>query len=357
MMHRKSRFLAIAGVGLAALLTASACSSSGSDSGSGQSASGSSTSLTTISFLTNYISTQEYTALVYGEDQGYFADAGVKVDLEYGSGSSTTAAALGAGKADMGDVSASVLPISVGKGVPITGVGSLEGKNAYGFIVPKSSGITSIAGLKGKSVLVSTGTAQETLMPAVLKAAGLSPDAVSESTVAASARVSSYKEGQGDATAEVLPSELPIIGSSRPSIAIPWAQYLAIPDSVFVVNNTYLKGHASDVRAFLTAYYRSLAAAFGNEPAADADYAKSEPLQDATANAQAWSDWKAYICSSAQTSSGETLGYPNTSDWTNLLKFAQSYEGVPASVTLSDIVTSEFFTGSDPVSSTSCSGF
>jgi len=355
MKQRKSRVLAVTAVGVAALFAATACSSSSSSSGT--TATGSSKSLTTISFLTNYISTQEYTALVYGEDQGYFADAGVKVDLEYGSGSSTTAAALGAGKADMGDVAASVLAISVGQGVPITGVASLEGRNTYGFIVPTSSGITSVAGMKGKSVLVSTGTAQETLMPAVLKAAGLSTSAVSETTVAASARVSSYKEGKGDATAEVLPSELAIIGSSRPSAAISWSSYLAIPSSVFVVNNSYLRAHASTVREFLTAYYRSLTAAFKNESAADAAYAKSEPLQDATANAQAWSNWKSYICSSAQTSSGETLGYPNTSDWTNLLKFAQSYEGVPNSVTLKDLVTDEFFTGSDSVSSTSCSGF
>lgn len=355
MKQRKSRVLAVTAVGVAALFAATACSSSSSSSGT--TATGSSKSLTTISFLTNYISTQEYTALVYGEDQGYFADAGVKVDLEYGSGSSTTAAALGAGKADMGDVAASVLAISVGQGVPITGVASLEGRNTYGFIVPTSSGITSVAGMKGKSVLVSTGTAQETLMPAVLKAAGLSTSAVSETTVAASARVSSYKEGKGDATAEVLPSELAIIGSSRPSAAISWSSYLAIPSSVFVVNNSYLKSHASTVREFLTAYYRSLAAAFKNETAADAAYAKSEPLQDATANAAAWSNWKAYICSSAQTSSDEPLGYPNTSDWTNLLKFAQSYEGVPNSVTLKDLVTDEFFTGSDSVSSTSCSGF
>jgi NitT/TauT family transport system substrate-binding protein len=357
MKQRKSRILAIATVGAGALIIATGCSSSSSGSSSGQAASGSAKSLTTISFLTNYISTQEYTALVYGEDQGYFADAGIKVDLEYGSGSSTTAAALGAGKADMGDVAASVLAISVGQGVPITGVASLEGRNTYGFIVPKSSGITSVADMKGKSVLVSTGTAQETLMPAVLKAAGLSSTAVSESTVAAPARVSSYKEGKGDATAEVLPSELAIIGSSRPSAAISWSQYLAIPSSVFVVNNSYLKSHASTVREFLTAYYRSLAAAFKNETAADAAYAKSEPIQDATANAAAWSNWKAYICSSAQTSTDEPLGYPNTSDWTNLLKFAQSYEGVSKSVTLNDLVTNEFFAGQDTVSSTSCSGF
>jgi hypothetical protein len=63
------------------------------------------------------------------------------------------------------------------------------------------------------------------------------------------------------------------------------------------------------------------------------------------------------MCSAAMTSGGEVLGYPDTSDWTNLLKFAQQYEGVSKSVTLSDIMNDEFFTGSNSVSSTSCSGF
>lgn len=360
MKHRTLKASLAACGSLAVLLTASACSSSSSSSAASSNAGqagGSGKQLTTISFLTNYISTQEYTALIYGEQLGYFADAGVQVNLEYGSGSSTTAAAIGAGKADMGDTSASVLPISVGQGVPITGVGSLEGRNAYGFVVPKSSGITSVSGLQGKSVLVSTGTAQETLMPAVLKAAGLSSSSVNLLTVAASARVSSYKEGKGDATAEVLPSEVPIIGTSRPSTAIPWSSYLSIPDSVFIVNNTYLKAHAAVVREFLTAYYRSLSAAYANQTAADAAYAKTQPLQSATENAEAWSNWKSYMCSAAQSASKQPLGYPNTADWQNLLKFAQQYEGVAKSVTLSDIMTNEFFTGKDPVSTYDCPNF
>lgn len=356
---RRLSTLVMACGSVAALATATACSSSAqSSSAAGQAAGGSAAKrLTTISFLTNYIPTQEYTALIYGEQQGYFADAGVKVNLEYGSGSSTTASAVGAGKADMGDTSASVVPISVGQGVPITAVGSLEGRNAYGFIVPKSSGITSISGLAGKSILISTGTAQETLLPAVLKAAGMSSSSVNLLTVAASARVASYKEGKGDATAEVLPSEVPIIGTSRPSTAIPWSSYLPIPDSVFIVNNTYLKAHAAVVREFLSAYYRSLSAAYANQTAADAAYAKTQPLQSATANAQAWSNWKGYMCSAAQSASHQPVGYPNSTDWQNLLKFAQQYEGVSKSVTLNDIMTNEFFTGNDPVSTYKCPNF
>jgi NitT/TauT family transport system substrate-binding protein len=348
--HRKLNVFVIAGASLAVLFTASACSSAGQ-------ASKPTAKLTTISFLTNYISTDEYTALIYAEDQGYFSDEGLKVDLEYGTGSSTTASAIGVGKADMGSIAASVLPISVGKNVPIKGVGSLEGKNAYGFVVPKNSGITSVKGLAGKTVLISTGTTQETLMPAVLKAAGMSSSSVNLLTISPAARVASYKEGKGDATAEVLPSEMPIIGSARPSNAIPWSPYVSIPDDIFVVNDNFLSAHAALVREFLTAYYRGLSGAYANVAAADTDYASSQPLQSEAENSQAWSEFKAYMCSAAQSANSQPIGYPNTTDWENLLKFAQQYEGVPDSVTLNDIMTNEFFTGKDPVSNYECPDF
>lgn len=343
--------LAVAATAAVALVAA-ACGSSASSTTSAAKAK----TLTPVTFENNFAPTGDDSYFVYAKQLGYYADQGINLIIGYGTGSGNVAEEIGAGTVDIGDPFSVTALTAIGKGEPLEIVGNGQAKDQFGVFVPKSSGITSLAGLAGKSLLCAPGTAEIALLPTVLQKAGISESAVHVEGVSPAILLTEYEHGEADAACyEVSPGFATQVNKIRPSTSLFFAnQGVTAPTNDFVVNKTFLKEHPALVRGFLKATYQGMVASLHHPAAAVAAMAATVPtIPEQTLYAQLVGTLP-FLCSSAMVSANEPLGYNNTSDWQSALSVAQSAEGAPASLKVSAAVTNQFFEGSDPVSTTSC---
>lgn len=352
----------------ATILIAAACGSSNSSSTSPSSSQAGNTgsngkaanaTLTKVTFRTDFIPSGGYAPFLYGLEKGYFKDEGIDLNLQYGSGSSTTASALAAGKADLGIVSGYVLPQAISKGAPITGIGIYIGQADNGFFVPKSSKITSIKDFVGKTIVIPSGTTNQAIMPAVFALSGVKPSSVKQLDVGFNTVYSSYFTGKGQILSAPLGDANDIVQSSLPSNFInvssiglkePFGSYL-------VAYNPFLKSHPEVVADFLKALYRSMAAAEADPAAAVAASAANSAFAG-MGKSTILSQWKAVIpaiCTPGNIAHHDPVGFPRPDEASASLVQLKKYLGVSASVTAAKMQTTKFFQAPYNVSSVKCS--
>ena len=300
----------------------------------------------TVNYLTDFVASGFYVPIFYAKQLGYYQREGISLNVTYGTGSETTAEAVSAGKFLIGDAGAATVPVVDEKGGNVVSVGAYIGKPTYGFWVPKASNVTSIAQLKGKSVLVSPGDFGSLMLPGILAAAGLAPNAVTKVSVAGSDKLSAYAQGTGFAYEGSLPYSSPAIQGSRPSRALPFSTVgFPGPDTVFLVKRGT---DPSIVKRFLTATYMGVAASLKNPTAALASFmATNPPIKEAVANGQFRAFFFQYFCGAGM--QGEPNGYQVPSDWSKLVNLLVKYEHLSASSALS------FYTNADLPSTASVS--
>ena len=348
-----ARRTALAALSASALLAIAACGSSASSSSGGTAASGSTT--TNMTFMTDFNAGGLYAPLVYGIDSGIYKAAGINLTIQYGKGSSITASSIAQGQATVGDVSLASLATAVGKGAKVEAVGMFTGTAEFGIFVPRSSGITTVAGLKGKTLIQSSGGAVSQLLPVVLQKNGLSASDVKIVTVGTTAALSSYEDGQADGLAYGIPNADPTVQKTRASTVLSYSENgAAEPGYGLTFADSYVKSNPNLVRAFLTATYKSIAGALQNGSTAVSDFQKANPTLQASVIQGQFDAYKQYMCSPSQSKAGQPLGEPNTSDLSSGFALMHQYQGVPASVTPSSVVTSQFFSGGTPVSTLKC---
>lgn len=310
--------------------------------------------LTVVSYVTDFAPKGFYAPFVYAQDEGYYADEGINLRLSYGTGSATTAAEVGAGKADMGDVFGLNAAVAAGRGVPIKVVGEFHAQDALGIFTPKVGGATTISGLAGKSIVCAPGSAEATLLPGILKAAGISPSSVHILSASVALVQSIYVSGTGDGACDSMASAYEV-NKVRPSNELPFSTVgFNTPSQAFIVNDSFLKAHAELVRGFLMATYKGMLGAKSHEAQAVADFEKVEPTLPKGSIVSNLNSWNAFTCSATMSKNHDLLGYNSTKQWAETLKIGKEYEGIPQSLTVGDFVTNEFFTGSSPVSTARC---
>ncbi|TAM92561.1 MAG: hypothetical protein EPN43_02265 [Jatrophihabitans sp.] len=344
-----------------ALLTAAACSSSGNTTAKtsgaapgGHSSQSAPPPMVTVTFETDYLPNGKYAPFIYGQDQGYFRQEGINLDLKYGRGSGLTASAVATGNVDIGMVDSGVVATAIGKGEPIKSVGLYLGMNDFAFYVPNDSPIKSIADMKGHSLIAPPGTPQAVVAPAVFKLAGLKDGDVKFLAIAAALGDSSYAKGQGDAIGEAV-NFAPIFQKTRPSRELPWVDVgYKMPGFSIVVSTSTLSSEPDVVARFLKAMYRSLVAALDDPTAAAAAYAKSQPTLEQGLVEPEWKLLIPYFCSDAQVAAKVPIGYQEASDWSAGISILQQTGGVPQSVTADSVYTNSLF-DQNHVSTQACS--
>jgi len=350
-------------VGTTALVAValSACSSSSSSTTSSTKAAAAkapqSKQLTAVSFENDFSPTGDDSYYVYAKDKGYYAQQGIDLTIDYGTGSATTAEEVGSGKIDIGDAYSLNALAAVGDGEPIEIVGTTQAEDEFGIFTPKSSGITTLAGLAGKSLLCAPGTAEATLLPGVLKAAGISQSAVHVEGVSPAVILSEYERGAADAACfNVAGGFAKEVDAYLPSNSLLFSAVgYDTPTQVIMVNKAFMKAHPNLVRGFLVATYQGIIGSIEHPSVATADFLQAEPTLTTTSISEVLTGVFPFLCSSAMKSANDVLGYNNVADWTSALSAAKEYANVPSSLTLSDALTNQFFEGSNPVSTTTCS--
>jgi NitT/TauT family transport system substrate-binding protein len=182
-----------------------------------------------------------HAAMHLAQVKGWFAEAGLDVDIQDGTGSANTIQLVAAGQADVGQVQLGVMAVAKEQGADLTSIAGWFRKSDLAVLVDRASDIRTGADLKGKSIVNFNGSPWSPYIQSYLKAVGLGEGDVNIVAVAPAALMSTYTARQADAVMTTAPFGLPIIESSRPSRAVLMADAgIAFPSYGLIVRSDTL---------------------------------------------------------------------------------------------------------------------
>jgi NitT/TauT family transport system substrate-binding protein len=224
-MIRPTRALAAALLaGVVAL--AGACSSSDSkDSGS---SSGKATDK--VTYVTAFGAVGRDSFVWVAKQKGYFADAGIDIDIQKGAAGTANLQALQSGKAQFAalDFTGAVLQSGLGKFTDWRAVAAIHQQTLVSIMTTDDTHITRPTDLKGKTVATAAGSVSQLLFPAYAKLAGLDPKTVTMKGVQTTALNGLMASRRVDALSTFLLSQKALETVSKKQVVVmPYSQYLS----------------------------------------------------------------------------------------------------------------------------------
>jgi NitT/TauT family transport system substrate-binding protein len=203
--------------------------------------------------------------LFYGVEKRIFEKHGVDLSIQFGTGSQAAYDAVASGRANAGVTVYSAVVLNAANDGELVSFGSLYQVDSAGILVSESSKVTSVAGLKGKTLLAAPGSATRKMLPVLLSRAGLAEKDVTVKDVSLSAMYATYAAGQGDGIVTVLPNSVPLVKDKRASVP------LSFIGNGITQPGLNLVAKPADLREKRDVYVRFLTALSEAEAAADRD--------------------------------------------------------------------------------------
>jgi NitT/TauT family transport system substrate-binding protein len=165
-----------------------------------------------------------------GVKQGFFAAEGLDVTVLPGRGSTDAVTKIGTGAADVGFGGISALMMANAESVvPVKAVMSLYAKQPDAIFTTKTSGITSLKDLSGKTVATSTFSSSNQLWPVVLQKNGIDPASIKLLKVDPATLAPMLAQGKVDATINwvtVAPGVQSVVKQAGKDLSVlPWSAY------------------------------------------------------------------------------------------------------------------------------------
>ncbi|GMG85046.1 ABC transporter substrate-binding protein [Paralimibaculum aggregatum] len=153
-----------------------------------------------ISLQLNWTAGGDHAPVYYAQAQGWYADAGVELEIRQGTGSGAAATALEVGQADMAIIDTPTALQFLAKGAPFTGVFVAYNDNAAGLYWKKSSGISGVQDFAGKKIGAPAFDATRQMWQPAAKALGIDPDTVEWVNLQPTGKVAALQSGAVDVT-------------------------------------------------------------------------------------------------------------------------------------------------------------
>jgi NitT/TauT family transport system substrate-binding protein len=147
----------------------------------------------------NFLAGGPQAGFMYAKELGLYDKAGINLTIEEGRGSGTTAQLVATGQTDVGFADAPAAMQLRSKNAPVKIVAPILQTNGFAIITLEDSGIRKPAHLVGKRVAVQAGTAQTTLLNAILSANNIDPAKFNAINIDPSAFVGTLIEKKVDA--------------------------------------------------------------------------------------------------------------------------------------------------------------
>ncbi len=129
-----------------------------------------------LTLLLDWFLNPDHAPLVVAEEKGFFAEAGLEVEMIEPANPNDPPKLVAAGKADLAVSYQPQLHIQAARGLPLVRVGTLIATPLNTLLVLDDSPIRGIADLKGRSVGFSVGGFEDAVLAAMLAQHGLSLD-------------------------------------------------------------------------------------------------------------------------------------------------------------------------------------
>lgn len=193
-LNRNSRRLALATLTLAAMTVVVPCAQAQAQSQS------QSQSLQRIDFVLNWVPGGDHIPYYYGKKQGWYAAAGIDLNIEPGKGSALATQKVGAGANPAGLADMAGVLVAKGKGADTVAVFNVYANSPQGMYWLKSSGIQSIKDLVGRKVGNPAADGARVMWPALARLNGIDPKSVTWVNIDANAKLAALKARSIDAT-------------------------------------------------------------------------------------------------------------------------------------------------------------
>lgn len=147
----------------------------------------------------NFLAGGPQAGFMYAKSLGLYEKAGIDLTIEEGRGSGTTAQLVATGQTDVGFADAPAAMQLRSKNAPVKIIAPVLQTNGFAIISLEDANIRKPADLVGKRVAVQAGTAQTTLLNAILAANNIDPQKFNAINIDPSAFVGALIEKKVDA--------------------------------------------------------------------------------------------------------------------------------------------------------------
>ncbi len=252
-------------------------------------------------------------------DQGYYADEGLEVIMEYSpTGSVAPIQQVGADKIEFGYADVNTLIMSRAKGIPIVAVYQGEQTNVFNLIVKKDSGITKPQDLDGKEIaVVAIGAPPHLMASAILFNSDVDLNNINFVPVGSGGEIPALLQEKVDAIGAHMVHTFILNGMDElENVNVMWSFDYGVnsPANAIVVNEKTLRDNPKRIRKFVQATNRGLKYAVDHPEEATDIYIKFNP-DAAEKRSFHFEYWKAYLSKSIQPDK-YPLGQFNKDQWT-----------------------------------------
>ena len=253
----RNRFRQVAAVAAAGLLTTAllaGCGSSGGDSKASSDSTGDSGKTLTI----GYSAWPGWFPLEVAQEKGEFAKVGLKVELKYFTDYTASLDAMAAGKVDVNAQTLNDTLFGVAAGSKQTVVVTNDNSTGNDAVICDKS-ITSVKGLKGKSVGAELGVVDHFLLLQGLDKAGMTEKDIDFKGIKTDAAAAAFANGQFDCVAVFAPFTVQALTRKGSHVLFSSKDFPGtIPDHL-VVQSDLVKSRPKDMQKLVDAWYATLA--------------------------------------------------------------------------------------------------
>ncbi|MCX7140657.1 MAG: ABC transporter substrate-binding protein [Proteobacteria bacterium] len=215
-----------------------------------------------VDFVLNWVAGGDHVPYYYAKKLGWYAQAGIDLNIEQGKGSALAIQKVGAGANPIGLADMANALTLRGKGAEVVGVYNVYANSPQGMYWLKSSGIKSVKDLTGKKIGNPPGDGARTMWPALAKGNGIDPASVTWVNIDANSKLAALKSKAVDAVTSfynlhhVFQREL---GDDMGFLAWRDAGLNPYGNSI-IVNAEYLKKNKAVVASFVKVTQKAFAA-------------------------------------------------------------------------------------------------
>lgn len=219
-----------------------------------------------IDMILNFVASGDHAPYYYARSQGWYAAAGIDLQIELGQGSGLAVQRVGIGKNPVGIADMGSVMVGRGKGADVVGVMAIYANSPFGMYWLKSSGITGPKDFAGKRLGAPPGDAGRVMWPAFAQRVGIDPTSVTMVNVGPLAKLQMLKSGGIDFTQSFYSGHAffaKALGDDMGYLA--WKDVGINPYSnALVMNDAFLAAKRDVATAFVRATQRAFAACWDN---------------------------------------------------------------------------------------------
>ena len=293
----------------------------------------------------------ELIPVVVAQKEGFFRSAGLNVKVEFPSNTSSTALMLATGSAQVGFVTTTDMGIAVDKKVPIVSIGNYSMKNNWALFAKPGVKLT-VANLKkelqGKRIFSYGDTWTESMLPFVLRHAGLSTSQVDIKVEPTAIDTTWLLAGKVDISTSTTNYEIP--GFQGAKVKGQLSQLLGtavgapnIPIWDYATTKNFAATHGANLKAFMSAISKATAWSVAHPSLAAKLFDTTYPASGYT-NAYNISGWNLTI-PFLKNSNGKYF-VENNAQWSTLSRALKSIGLISKVPTAGTYYTNKFLPGS-----------